>query len=175
MKRPFRTSDGSPLFWPLFGTTAIVSAAMAAIDGFGELPGGIVAFEFAAASESSTAAFVADYRGSLRKSIFVALSIGLDYLFMAVYSTWLAYSCAQIANQNFCPRLGSILVWFSWLAAFFDAIENFGLLMLLLERPYSEWGKLTFFCVCAKFAILVTGLLYCVAGVIALSGKKKSA
>ena len=142
---------------------------MMAVDVIGNLPGGIVAFEFAASSRAETERLVSDYLSDERKTIFAAISIGLDYLYMPVYSTWLAYSCCAVASSGFAPSSGHALAFLSWAAAIFDAVENIGLTALLLRKKHSHWGGITFFCVVVKFALIALALGYVGVGKIVIA------
>jgi len=127
---------------------------------------GQVDFALAVGSVEKTQAIVASW--SLQQKLLMAFGLGIDYLFMPVYSTCLACACIAVAECGFLPTLGLTLAWSQWLAALFDAQENFGLMQILLsdgnEAVIQRVGSLGLFCTNAKFFILVLGLLYATLG-----------
>jgi hypothetical protein len=96
-------------------------------------------------------------------------SLGIDYLYMPLYSTTIALACvwgASVLKRNTWHTLGLLLAWGLWAAAIFDAIENLGLVVSLFGSPIDPWPLVSQVCATLKFALLVFGLVYVVVGVI---------
>jgi hypothetical protein len=54
------------------------------------------------------------------------------------------------------------LLWGVFLAAFFDAIENFALIKLFLGDLRQSWSSIAFYFASMKFALLILGVLFIV-------------
>jgi hypothetical protein len=62
-----------------------------------------------------------------------AFSLGLDFLYLCLYSTTIAFACLWAAGVFRARRgklaaAGAWLAWWQWLAALLDAAENTALL-----------------------------------------------
>lgn len=95
-------------------------------------------------------------------------SLGIDFLYMPLYSTTIALACvlaaSVLANKGW--RLsGMLLAWGLWLAALSDAIENLALIIILLGNNVAPWPQLARLCATLKFGLILAGLLYVIAGV----------
>lgn len=131
-------------------------------------PFGIVSFEFV--KDISTAERIL---GSWAQAaqIHADLSLGLDYLFLVVYSTTIALGCVRVAGV-FQRRLrlpssvGLGLAWGQWVAAALDAAENCALIMMLLGAREGWWPATAWWCAAAKFAIVASGLAYILIGAV---------
>ena len=126
----------------------------------------IVDFELAGSIGRASSIINAwDIAAQLRASF----GLGLDYLFMPVYSTTIALAClwgAGVLPGRKLRALGMLFAWGLWLAAVFDVIENLALLVMLfgtVEAPYPQMA-----CICAtcKFSLIILGLVYIVTAVI---------
>jgi len=103
-------------------------------------------------------------------------SLGIDYLYMPVYSTTIALACvlaAWVLKSKAWRSIGLLLAWGLWAAAIFDAIENVALLTILLGNNVAPWPQIAQICATIKFALILAGLLYAVAGVIAKVAARK--
>jgi hypothetical protein len=97
-------------------------------------------------------------------------SLGIDYLYMPVYSTTIALACvlaASVLKSKAWRSIGMLLAWGLWAAAFFDAIENVALFTELLGNNVVPYPQIAQMCATIKFGLILAGLLYAVVGVIA--------
>ena len=127
-----------------------------------EAPNGIVSYELAWTVDK--AASIVQAWGP-KGRVYAALSLGLDYLFLICYAAAIALGCALIAQQFGENRvnlaaLGCLLAWAQLPAAILDAIENFGLIKILLGSGASLWPVLAGVCASIKFALVALGLIY---------------
>ena len=96
-------------------------------------------------------------------------SLGVDYLYMPVYSTTIALACvlgAGVLKNKSWRTIGILLAWGLWAAAVFDAIENLGLVVSLFGSPVAPWPLVSQVCATLKFMLIIVGLLYVIVGVI---------
>lgn len=145
-------------------------------------PWGIVSYELAG-TVSAAEAMIASWGETAR--VRAGFELGLDYLFIILYSATIAAACVWAAGMwgehaKALGRLGVVLAWSQLAAALMDAIENAALLGMLLGRPASPWPQLAAFCATAKFGLVLLGLAYSTAGVILwvirkLTGKRPAA
>jgi len=131
-------------------------------------PSGIISFELAGDPAISTA--IIDSWDPTSQMI-ASLSLGLDYLFLFIYSTTIAMGCiwamnAFISKPSFYLSVGILLAWGQGLAALLDAVENAALLRLLLDGIQSPWPQLAQTCAVIKFALIALGLIYIALGAI---------
>jgi hypothetical protein len=123
---------------------------------------GILSFELA--GDYQTAYTIMHSWGSEGRLI-AGLSLGIDFLFLVVYSTLLSQACIMLA-LTFQDRfsllffIGIILAWFQWAAGILDAIENYALIQLLLGASTDLWPVTAKWCAVIKFAIVALGQLY---------------
>ncbi len=106
-------------------------------------------------------------RWDFSERLWAAFSLGLDFLYLVVYSTLLALGCLCIANKlqgNLLAKLGIPLAWGQWLAASFDIVENILLLAILLNSQSQVFALAAMLCAILKFALIIAGLLYIVIG-----------
>jgi hypothetical protein len=95
-------------------------------------------------------------------------SLGIDYLYMPVYSTTIALACvlaAGVLKSKAWRSIGVLLAWGLWAAALSDAIENVALFTELLGNNVAPWPLVAQLCATIKFGLIVAGLLYVVVGV----------
>ena len=173
MRHPFERippENGKRLFLPLLAATLLVVAALGFVDAStrnASAPQGIVSFELARSVDRASA-IVNSWDASQR--LRSAWGLGFDYLFMPLYSSAIGFACVW-AGRRFGERSGRWLAWGMWVAAGFDAVENFALLRILLSAPASPWPQLAFWCASIKFGLILIGLAY--AGVGAVVGIAK--
>ncbi len=125
-------------------------------------PNGIISFELAGEVEVSKS--ILDSWDD-KAQILASFSLGLDYLFLIVYSNTIGLGCiwamgSFVSKGSGFLTVGLILAWGQWFAALFDAVENAALLKLLfgdLQSPYPEIAKV--FAI-AKFVLIALGLIY---------------
>lgn len=161
-------------FWPLLGLTVLLMVVFAVTGApltTEAAPYGVVSFELAGSVENSQNilnSWEADAQ------IRAAFGLGLDYLFMVVYASTIAFGCgmtARILDRNGWPfsRLGTLLSWGVILAALLDAIENLALTILIFGTVVSPWPEVARWCAVIKFGLIFIGIVYVIyGGVIAL-------
>lgn len=95
-----------------------------------------------------------------------AFGLGLDYLFMPAYSLALAFATllAMQRHAGWVKSLGALAGYAAFIAALFDAVENFALWQILLGAYQSVYPALAAFCASVKFGLLIFGLLVALFG-----------
>ncbi|GMW01174.1 MAG: hypothetical protein AMXMBFR84_23110 [Candidatus Hydrogenedentota bacterium] len=162
----FRT----PLFLALTFAAILSSVVMARVGAplnTPEAPLGIVSYEFA--WDGANAARMIDSWSAVRESALQSLII--DYGYMVVYSSAIGFACILAAGVWLRTSLimgiaGRYLAWGQWAAAALDGIENAALLVMFLGTPSTPAAQIAFWCASAKFALIITGLLYALSGLI---------
>ncbi|CAN5538821.1 hypothetical protein BH10PLA2_BH10PLA2_06300 [soil metagenome] len=157
------------LFWPLLCLTFIVMAVLNWIDlplKTAAAPHGIVSFELA--GDAANARTMLDSWDSPAR-IAAGFSLGFDYLFLCCYSTSIAFGCVWAATKlhtrfAWVVTCGLALAWGQWLAAIFDAVENYALLQQLFHGPDATWTVLAWWCAVLKFVLVILGLGYFLLG-----------
>ena len=144
-------------------------------------PNGIVSFELAGSPLQAQAITDEWERSSLLLSevvgqpnpdivnipyVFAAFGLGIDYLFMPLYSFALAFGTllAMGKHSGWLKSLGAVAGYGAFAAALFDAVENYALFQVLLGRVYSPYPEIAYHCASLKFGLLIFGLLYALAG-----------
>lgn len=127
-------------------------------------PAGIISFEFA--GDPETAQRIVD-SWSPTTRIWAGFNLGLDYLFMVVYSTTIALGIIWITYAHspatWIGSLGLLLAWGQWLAAGLDAVENAALMNSLVLTPVAPFPQIAYWSAALKFALVGTGILYVLA------------
>lgn len=116
-------------------------------------PNGIVSFEFCAYTDTCQAALTAWGAAGQKLAM---LSLGLDYLFMLLYPAFICV-CLLLLARQLTPQLKQITVCSAWLvlaAGAADAIENYGLIQLVLNPQEAYYGWLAALFASIKFSIL---------------------
>ncbi|MBN1955350.1 MAG: hypothetical protein JW900_09905 [Anaerolineae bacterium] len=139
----------------------------------GAAPLGIVSFEFAG-SLPRAQEMLASW--GERGALYAALSLGVDYLFMASYSTAIALGCFGIARRlsvrtPVVAGVGVILAWAQFAAAALDALENYALIRIVLGSLQQAWASVACWCAALKFLLIAMGLGFAV--VAAILAKKR--
>jgi hypothetical protein len=127
----------------------------------------IVGFEFAWTTDRA-AQIIQGW--SAEQQIRAGFSLGLDYLYLTLYSTLIALACVGSAMRTTRPswrRLGLGLGWALWLAAAADAVENAALYRTLLGPVTDPYPAIAGICASVKFALVVAGVAYAAAGAVA--------
>jgi len=152
--------------------TAVVMVAMGLVDQplrTAVAPYGIVSFELAG-DVPSAQAMLASW--DVRARAAAGVSLGLDYLYLALYSTTLALACRRIAAR-FAARgsplagIGRGLAWGQWGAAACDGVENAALIRMLLDGAHAPWPAVAWWFAAIKFGLLGLGLAYLLNGLVA--------
>jgi hypothetical protein len=71
---------------------------------------------------------------------------------------------AASRHRGTFATLGAWMGWGALAAPFFDALENFGLVRVLLYQTNSPWPEIAYWCATIKFALLALGLVYALVG-----------
>lgn len=188
MKHPLITipvPSRKPLFFAFLAGTLILFAAFRVLDAplrTSAAPNGIVSFELAGTpfqalsildSWRETADLASDVAGQpvpglvSRAFTYAAFGLGIDYLFMPVYATALALGILLAAGRHpgWFFALGAWLGWGAYVAALFDAVENFALArMLLLNEVWSPYPEVAAFSASVKFVLLLLGIFFALVG-----------
>jgi hypothetical protein len=149
-------------------TLGLMLGVMAPVDGplrTPASPNGIVSFEVAGDARTARAMIDAWDERARR---YAAFSLGVDYLFMAAYSTTIALGCVWAAGvlgrrSAALAAAGVLLAWGQWLAGVLDAGENAALTTMLLGTVRDPWPAIAWWCAVPKFVLIVAGLLYALA------------
>jgi hypothetical protein len=161
-------------FWPLLGLTfllIIVFGITGAPLTTEAAPYGVVSFELAGTvrkAEQILASWDMDVR---QRATF---SLGLDFLFIAVYASTIAFGCgmaALILQRSGWPlaRWGNPLSWAVILAAMLDIVENIALYIVIFGFVTSPWPEIARWCALLKFALIFIAIVYVLyGGVVAL-------
>ncbi len=149
----------------LIGLPLVTSAA----------PYGIISFELAR-DEAQAGAILAswDQPAQLR----AAFSLGLDFLFIPIYTCSLTLTCLWAARfrrerRRFPSWLvviglpGIPLAWAQMGAGLLDVAENIALVRMLLNGVSSPWPQIASICAFSKFVLLGTGILYSLVALVA--------
>ncbi len=129
-------------------------------------PQGILSYELAGTPAEAQAILDS---WDARAQLIAAFTLGLDYLFMPVYSTALAIACAYAgkAMRTRGWRLGALAAGVAlaqWLAPCFDAVENVALTAMLVNGVSLPWPAVSAAFATIKFALILAGLAYSTAG-----------
>lgn len=147
----------------------LCSIALSAIDVFikNEITQlGIVSFEFISSLSNVNAAM--KYWGESGQAA-VGFSLGLDYLYILVYSALFIYclrNTSEKLSQHNAPfaKIALVLAIVFPVAACCDAIENFSLLKLLFGSQNELWVFVAYYCAAIKFCIIAISLICIVVG-----------
>jgi hypothetical protein len=136
---------------------------------------GIISFEFA--KDLSASITILNSWDTLAKTA-AGLSMGFDFLFLIVYALFISILIHQINNilgkHSKFYTLGIILIWGVFLAAFFDLIENFALIKLLLGDLQQLWSSIAYYSAISKFSLLSLGILFILINSILLVFRKNN-
>jgi hypothetical protein len=131
-------------------------------------PYGIVSFELARNEVQASAILASwDQAAHLR----AAFSLGLDFLFIPLYTAALTLACLWAARfRRRRRRLPSWLVligipgiplaWAQLGAGLLDTVENIALVRMLFGMVSSPWPQIASICAFTKFILIVSGILY---------------
>lgn len=138
-----------------------------------DAPGGIVSFELARTPEKASQIIASwtprkgtDLWEQREKLLFAAFGLGVDYLFMPLYSFALAFGTLLATSRHvgWIKSLGALAGWGAFVAALFDAVENFALFRVLLGAYQSSYPAIAALCASIKFGLLIFGLVVAVVG-----------
>ena len=174
MQHPFEAISANRrglVFWPLLFITLSLSIVMSIIGrplASSAAPGGIVSFELAG-DVTLARQIIQSWDESAR--LYAAFSLGLDFLYLVLYSTTIGLGCIWVAAASRARQwpwadIGAPLAWGLWLAALLDAIENVALTLALLSIPVEPWPQIARWSALGKFTLIVLGLVYVLFGTI---------
>ncbi len=135
-------------------------------------PLGIISYELALDIEK--AQFIVN-SWDKNATISASFNIGLDYLFLILYSTTIAFACIWLANllENIrFAKIAYLVAWLQWFAAFLDVIENTALYFFLQSPTQAFLPPIAFWCAVFKFLLVGIGLLCSILGLAFLLYKK---
>ena len=158
----------STLIWLVIATliTIIAMQTLSAPLVTKTAPAGIVSFELAGDLKTSNI-IIDSWNEKIR--IFAGLGLGLDFLFLLLYSTTLALACS-IIKQSLTLRkpvlalFGSVVIWGALLAGLCDSIENIALIKLLLGSQSQVLPVIANMFATVKFLLIATALIYIIWG-----------
>ena len=168
MRHPFqrlspRAARGA--FIPLVVVTLLVMAILNLVSApltTPAAPMGIISYELA--GTAAQAQSILDSWDSLTQ-LHASFALGFDYVFMLAYSTAIALGCvmaASVLGSRGWPLagIGAGLAWAQWLAAGFDAVENFALTAMLFGGVAAPLPQVAYWCAVLKFGLVFLGLVY---------------
>ena len=92
------------------------------------------------------------------------LSLGFDFLFLLIYSSFIALLIFNINNRLWKGesfyKFGNILIGLIFIAAFLDIIENIALIKLLLGDLKQIWSSVAYYFAVIKFVIIIISIIY---------------
>jgi len=102
--------------------------------------------------------------------------MGFDFLFLIIYSLFISI-LIHLLNEKLWKKskihsIGVLLIWFIFLAALFDIIENIALIKLLLGDFQQKWSSIAYYFAVSKFTLLLFGILFIFISSIILCLKK---
>jgi len=124
-------------------------------------PNGIISFELAKKLERSQE--ILDSWSPLAK-IFAGLNLGLDFLFLLIYSLFISILIHKLNKRLWVGksffRIGEVLIWSMFLAAIFDAVENVCLIKLLIGNLKQYWVSIAYYFAVIKLILIGISILY---------------
>lgn len=151
----------------LFGAIVLFIATvlpMRAFDSFlknDQAPQGIVSLELAITLKKSID--ILRSWETPKEERAAGLSLGFDYLFMVGYSGILTVLLLRIEKriitQDNWRKYFSYVIVGIWIAALFDAIENYAMIQLFMGSTRQVWASLAFYFASSKFLILAISVL----------------
>ena len=155
-----------PLFFFFLAFTVVIYGVFAFLDTplrTTAAPSGIVWYELAGTFKTPQAILNS---GDETARLFVAFGLGFDFLFMPVYALALSLGLILAGFEKPKPyqTLTVLLGWGAFIAAGFDAIENYALWKILAGDLSTSLPQAAAICATIKFILLIIGLVTAVAG-----------
>lgn len=141
-------------------------------------PRGIISYELAGNQETAQA--ILDSWDDLAK-IYAGFNLGLDYLYLILYSTTIALAIFWLVDLlkigRVVRRLAVVLATTLSAAAILDAIENGALFTMLVNQVTAPWPQISFICAAIKFGLVILGISFVIVGFITflLQSRQKNA
>lgn len=160
------STSRKPLFFAALALTLILFVVFRVLDQplrTSVAPNGIVSFELAG-TPVATQSMIDSW--DARARLFASFDLGIDYLFMPTYALALSLGILLAAgrHQGGFRSVGAVAGWGVFAAAAFDAVENYGLTVSLLNGVSAPWPQVSAFCATLKFSLLLAGLAYAILG-----------
>ena len=152
------------LLMVVFGITGAALTTPAA-------PYGVVSFELAG-SVATMQKILSSWEAETQ--LRAAFGLGLDFLFMPVYASTLAFGsliASGVLLRKKWPLAGwgGLLAWGAFLAMLCDIIENIALITVIFGTVASPWPEIARWCALPKFGLIFIGIVYVMyGGVVAL-------
>ncbi len=103
-------------------------------------------------------------------------SLIFDFFFLAVYSVFLGLVIHRLNEKVWkntsIYKIGVVLIFVQFTAAFFDSIENISLLQVF-KGPTQFWTLSAYYFAIAKFSLIALGILFILGSVLAFLFQKK--
>lgn len=174
MRHPFEAIPADRrklIFGPALALTLVVMASLSLVGvplNTDAAPQGILSFELAGSAPAARA--ILDSWDPLTR-VHAGFSLGLDFLFLVLYSTTIGLACVWAASvwrnqRQSLAAVGLLLAWGQGLAALLDAVENTALLVTLLGSPAAPWPQIALGCAALKFGLILLGLAYVASAVV---------
>jgi hypothetical protein len=157
INHPLQGKEKQVWLWSVLGFSVV---PLAVVLYFFPLEPGILAFEFDPIKTLSL-------WDSIEKT-WAAFSLGLDFLFLVIYSTLLSLGCVYVASffqKGTWVTLGIVLAWGQWIAAFFDTLEDISLVAILFGSHSSFIALISRYSASIKFVLIISGLIYIMFGI----------
>lgn len=126
-----------------------------------ESPNGIVSFELAK-DISKSRSIIDSWNETAR--IAAGISLGLDFLFLLVYSVFIALLISKLNDSLWKDHsfyiVSKILIIAIFIAAAFDAIENVALIKIMLGDSRDIWPLIAFYFASMKFIIILSCIIF---------------
>ncbi len=144
--------------------TICIGYAMLSIDYFlinDICENGIISFELAKDTRTSQAILNS---WDANAKINAGLSLGLDFLFLTIYPTLIALLIHKLNKTLWLGKpfylVGLILLFSQFFTACFYAIENIGLIEILLGNSNKNLALMAYYFAFMKFTLIATALIY---------------
>jgi len=138
-------------------------------------PNGIISLELANTLERSTE--IINSWSNLSQT-YAGLSLGFDFLFLFIYSLFIALLVHKLNERLWKGvsfyKLGGVLIWSMYLVAIFDIIENVSLIKLLIGGRQQFWVSIAYCFAIVKFILIGVSILYILTNSFILLFKKRS-
>ncbi len=136
---------------------------------------GITSFELAKDLNKTTAILNS---WDTNAKINMSLSLGFDFLFLTLYSSLIALLIYSINNRLWknkpFHKIGKLLIYLIFIAAFFDIIENIALIKILLGNSNQFLVSVAYYFASIKFLIVLLCLVYLIINWLILLFQKKT-
>lgn len=159
----------SNTFWVLLCATLVLTIVLTLFDGpirNDVAPIGMISYEFARTPESAAAMLDS---WNHKAQLHLAFNLGLDFVYLLLYSTTIAIGCLWITDvpaakargpmASLIP-VGTTMAWLALLAAVADAFENLSLFKVLITGPVAPWPAVAFTFALIKFCFLAVTLAF---------------